>query len=101
MSDNQLDDYSDGSNEPSSEVASSSIDNDPDVPIEELPLERRLVLANRFNFFKYVKEGDFLDAQDTINMWCMASIEEIVDETKILVHYDGWSNKWDHVSVTA
>lgn len=31
-------------------------------------------------------------------MWCMATIEEITDETKILVHYDGWSSKWDQVS---
>lgn len=96
MSDKLLGNLSDEMEEPSSEFM-SSVEGEPAVPIEELALDVRLKLAQKFNFFKYAKTGDFLDAQDTISMWCMATIEEMTDETKILVHYDGWSSKWDQV----
>ena len=81
-----------GSSEQSSEY-------DMEQPVEELPLERRVKMAEKFDFFKFVKQGDFLDAQDTINMWCMATVEEVLEGGKLLVHYDGWSSKWDQVSL--
>lgn len=38
--------------------------------------------------------GDYIDAIDSINKWCLAQIV-YKDENVVKVHYDGWSSKWD------
>lgn len=38
--------------------------------------------------------GQKLDAKDSINNWCLAVVLQ-VSPARILVHYEGWSAKWD------
>ena len=39
--------------------------------------------------------GEFIDAVDSVNKWCLASVAQIVSDTYVKVHFDGWSSKWD------
>ena len=65
------------------------------ISIEDLPLQERLTLVkNLANPFGSLKPGLFIDALDSINTWCVATIVE-VDENMLKVHFDGWPNKWD------
>lgn len=63
--------------------------------VEDLPLQDRIKLAkNCPNPFGTLKPGVFIDALDSINAWCVASIVE-VDENMLKIHFDGWPTKWD------
>jgi hypothetical protein len=41
-----------------------------------------------------IQDGDFIDAVDTVQKWCLAQVVAR-DETAVRVHFDGWSNKYD------
>jgi hypothetical protein len=41
-----------------------------------------------------LKPGDQFDCQDSINKWYPASVVE-VKKSQVLVHYDGWDDRWD------
>ena len=47
----------------------------------------------------YYKEGCLCDAQDTVHNWCLSEIVG-VNGREINVHFDGWPDRWDEVSVT-
>jgi hypothetical protein len=44
--------------------------------------------------WNYIHEGDYIDAIDSVNKWCLATIVE-KDDNNVRVHFDGWSSKWD------
>jgi hypothetical protein len=35
--------------------------------------------------------------QDSSNNWCIAQLMSMNDKGEYLVHYKGWSEKWDEV----
>lgn len=40
--------------------------------------------------------GSFIDSRDTMNTWCTGQVVEINHNHKyLIVHYEGWSEKWD------
>jgi hypothetical protein len=54
-------------------------------------------MLRKYNPYIHFEEGKFIDAQDTINSWCLAQIIA-TDNRNVNVHFDGWSNRWDVVS---
>lgn len=48
---------------------------------------------------KNVKVGDKIDACDTENIWCKATVEMIVKAQNrkdlLYIHYEGWNRKYD------
>ena len=70
----------------------------PLVKVEDLPLDKKLEVLKKHNYYNGYDEGRFIDAQDTVNTWCLGQISQIIDPKNIKVHYDGWSTKWDMVS---
>lgn len=48
---------------------------------------------------KQVKVGDKIDACDTENIWCKATVEMVVKASNrkdlLYVHYEGWNRKYD------
>jgi hypothetical protein len=68
------------------------------VRVEDMPLEKKLEVLKKHNQYHGYDEGRFIDAQDTVNTWCLGHISQIIDAKTIKVHYDGWSTKWDIVS---
>lgn len=59
-------------------------------------LEKKLEVLKKYNPIEYYEEGRYIDAQDTVNAWCLAQIVQ-VDNKSINIHFDGWSNRWDVV----
>jgi len=51
-------------------------------------MREALELKNR------IQVGDFIDAQDSLGIWCEAVVREATERT-IKVHYFGWSSRWD------
>ncbi|CAG9315438.1 USP34_5 [Blepharisma stoltei] len=44
----------------------------------------------------FYRLGGFIDARDTMNIWCVTKVIEISpNESSLKVRYDGWSDKWD------
>lgn len=43
-----------------------------------------------------LKVGDWCDALDNINNWCVAQVVE-ADANVVKVHFKGWASKWDEV----
>jgi kynurenine formamidase len=40
--------------------------------------------------------GDLIDVKDSRKQWCVAEILKVeLEEGKILIHYVGWSDKWN------
>jgi hypothetical protein len=62
-----------------------------------MPLEKKLEILRKYNPTDYYEEGRFIDAQDTVNSWCLAQIVN-VDNKNLNIHFDGWSSRWDVVS---
>lgn len=40
------------------------------------------------------KVGVFCDARDKVGKWCESVVIDI-DDQRLLIHYLGWSHKWD------
>ncbi len=56
--------------------------------------------AKAFVMTDLVREGDFLDVKDSIGNWCVAQVLQLrYQEGAVLIHYDGWSHKWDEVGL--
>lgn len=68
------------------------------TPVEEMTLEKKLEALKKHNQYEGYDDGRFIDAQDTVNTWCLGQICQVIDAKTIKVHYDGWSTKWDVVS---
>ncbi len=46
--------------------------------------------------FDDYKEGSFVDARDSVNRWCVATIKAKFDlSERVKVRFDGWSGTWD------
>jgi hypothetical protein len=41
-----------------------------------------------------LKVGDWVDARDTVNKWCVGQVLSISDRT-VRIHYKGWSAQYD------
>ncbi len=67
-----------------------------EIEVETLPLEKKLEILKKFNPLEYFNLGTLIDAQDTVNNWCLSEIME-ADGKNVSVHFDGWSAKWDCV----
>ena len=63
-------------------------------------MDKKLEYLKKYNYLTGYDEGRFIDAQDSVNTWCLSSICQIIDPKNIKVHYDGWSSKWDMVSTS-
>jgi len=68
-----------------------------ELHIEDLPLDKKLEVLKKYNPVDYYIKDNYIDAQDTVNTWCLSQVSEILDPRNIRVHYDGWSSKWDVV----
>jgi len=44
------------------------------VRVEDLPLEKKLEILKKYNPTEFYEEGRYIDAQDTVNAWCLGSI---------------------------
>jgi len=66
------------------------------VHVESLPLEKKLELLKKYNPQENYLMGNLVDAQDTVNNWCLSEILE-VDNKTVQVHFDGWTSKYDLV----
>ena len=66
------------------------------VRISSLPFEEKQKALKAFweTCWSDAKEGEFIDAIDSVQKWCLAHIAER-DDTSVRCHFDGWSNKWD------
>lgn len=54
-------------------------------------------MKNKLAQYNVWKEGDTLDARDTTNKWLVAKVVKVdpTNADRLLVHYEGWSDKWD------
>ena len=66
------------------------------TPIEDLPLEERIKLAEKYSPFEGIQPGWLIDAKDTVSAWCIAKVLKITNG-EILITFDGWSHKYDLV----
>ena len=57
---------------------------------DQLTLEQKKELLNKYDHVPLLKVGTFVDATDTTNNFLLARIVEI-DGNQVLVHFDGWS----------
>jgi hypothetical protein len=67
------------------------------IKVEELPLDKKLEVLKKYNALDYFEEGRFIDAQDSVNSWCLGEVVS-VDQRNLSIHFDGWSSRWDVVS---
>lgn len=72
------------------------LDTTEQVKVEDLPLDKKLEVLKKHHYFENYLVGKFIDAQDTVNTWCLGQIVES-ENRMIRIHYDGWSSKWDMV----
>lgn len=42
------------------------------VKVEDLPLDKKLELLKKYNPIDYFEENRYIDAQDSVNSWCLA-----------------------------
>lgn len=70
-----------------------------EIRVEDLPLDKKLDFLKKCNYYDFYQEGRFIDSQDTVNSWCLARVNQI-DGKMLSVHFDGWSNRWDVVSLS-
>jgi hypothetical protein len=53
--------------------------------------------CGKYDYTKDFVKDMFLDAKDTVNTWCLAQIIDVFPDNYLLLHYDGWSKKYDEV----
>lgn len=63
-----------------------------------MTLDQKKKVLDAYNPSDYYTKGCFLDAQDTTNCFIMAKVVQATG-TDVTVNYDGWSEKWNYVSV--
>ena len=64
--------------------------------METLPIERKLDVLKKLNYYDLYQQGKYIDAMDTVNQWCLGEIVTM-DNRMLNIHFDGWSTKWDIV----
>ena len=45
--------------------------------VENLPLEKKLEVLKKHNYIDNYEEGRFIDAQDSVNAWCLGEIVQV------------------------
>ena len=65
---------------------------------KQLSLDEKLALLKKYNAVDFYKQDHFIDACDTTDAFCLAKIMQI-NGSNIQVNFDGWSSKWDLVSL--
>ena len=58
--------------------------------IETMTYEEKVAEINKFSIYDYLEEGMWIDAKDSVNAWCMASVVQVSDK-HVRVHFDGWA----------
>lgn len=54
----------------------------------------------KYDPIDYYLENTYIDCKDSINSWCVAQIIERCDNDQTLrINFDGWSHKWDEVTI--
>ena len=62
---------------------------------ESLPLKR-----SRLDIRDFLAKGVLIDAKDSMNNWCVATVIELrPKEERLWVRYDGWAAKWNEVYI--
>jgi hypothetical protein len=64
--------------------------------IEDLPLDERIKRAKEFKPFEGIEAGWLIDAKDTVDNWCVATVLK-TDSYEAKVNFDGWSSRYDEV----
>ena len=61
-----------------------------------MPFEDKLKAMRAFwaTGWSNCKDGEYIDAMDTVSKWCLAQVIAR-DDTAARCHFDGWSSKWD------
>lgn len=55
-------------------------------------------MAMGYDYIADVKEGEYVDAEDSVKNWCVAKVLEKDDAREELsLHFDGWHEKYDEV----
>ena len=72
----------------------------PLLKVEELPLNTRKTLADAEYAKRDIKVGEYFDALDTSNSWCVAEALE-VQNGEVFFRYDAWANKYSTVRYLA
>lgn len=62
--------------------------------VENMSLEQKKELLNKYNFTAMLKVGTYVDAADTTNNFLLAKIVDI-QGNQVQVNFDGWSQKWN------
>ena len=66
------------------------------IRIEDLTLDKKVEALRKYNPADFYDDGRFIDAQDTVNAWCLGQIVA-VDNKNLNIHFDGWSDRWNIV----
>lgn len=64
--------------------------------IEDLPLSVRKELANKEYRTWTLTEGEYFDAKDTEDNWCVARAVK-VDSVRVSLQYDAWGARYNEV----
>ena len=62
-----------------------------------MTFEEKKKLLDQYNPQEFYTKGSYIDAQDTTLSFCMSKVTEVINND-LQCNFDGWSNKWDHVS---
>lgn len=47
------------------------------VKVEDLPLDKKLEYLKKYSYIHYYDEGRYIDAQDTVNTWCLGQVVQV------------------------
>ena len=65
-----------------------------------MTLDQKKKALDGYNPLAHYTKGSYVDAMDTTNAYMMAKITDVT-AVDIDINYDGWSEKWDFVSLTS
>ena len=76
----------------------SSTEDDSTQAADKRPLKPK----KKFDFTEYLQKNSYIDTRDSVDTWRVAKILEVSTyDSTIKVRFDGWSGKWDEVSLCA
>ena len=64
--------------------------------IEEMTLEKKLKVLERYDPADHYLLGAYVDSKDTVSNWCLGHIVK-VQNYHVNVHFDAWPTRWDEV----
>ena len=63
-------------------------------------MENKFLQAKNYNPIPDYLVNTFIDAKDSVNHWCVGQIVEIDEEKNMIkIHFEGWSPRYDEVSI--